>query len=75
MHYYLDQALSEMRSHLLDPVAHQLPESQVVAARADNKPWNKGDDSYKNDLPDIALELAPAQCIEFRNATVEIPDG
>ncbi len=30
MHYYLDQALSKMRSHLLDPVTHPLPESQVV---------------------------------------------
>jgi hydroxybutyrate-dimer hydrolase len=75
MHYYLDQALSKMRGHLLDPVAHPLPGSQVVAARADNKPWNKGDDSYKNDLPDIAFKPAAARRIEFRDATVEIPDG
>jgi hydroxybutyrate-dimer hydrolase len=75
MHYYLDQALSKMRSHLLDPVKHRLPGSQVVAARADNKPWNRGDDAYKNDLPDIALEPVAAQRIEFRDATVEIPDG
>ena len=75
MHYYLDQALSRMRSHLLDPVAHPLPGSQVVTAHADNKPWNRGDDAYKKDLPDIALEPAAAQRIEFRDAIVEIPDG
>ncbi len=73
MHYYLDQALSLMRKHLLDPIANPLPESQVVAASATHKPWDQK--SYKNDLPEIVPEPTRQQRIEFRRGIVEFPEA
>ncbi len=75
IHYYLDQALSKMRGHLLDPVAHPLPGSQVVTARADNKPWKRAMSPTKRICRISRSSPHAAQRIEFRDATVEIPDG
>lgn len=73
MHFYLDQALDLMHRHLSDPTAHPLPESQVVPAKADSKPWTA--DNWRGDLPGIALTVTDENRITFDNGVLAIPEG
>jgi hydroxybutyrate-dimer hydrolase len=73
MHYYFEQALTLMRKHLLDPGNNPRPQSQVVPATANHKPWTR--ETYWQDLPDIQIEPQDQNRIAFCGQVLSIPIG
>jgi hydroxybutyrate-dimer hydrolase len=70
MHHYLDCALDLMRAHLYDGAP--LPDSQVIRASGASRPWTE-EGSWKNGLPEIVMNAAPGERIEFKDKALKIP--
>ena len=70
MHHYLDLALDFMRAHLYDGAP--LPDSQVVRASGASRPWTE-EGSWKNGLPEIAMNAAPGERIVLESKALKIP--
>ena len=70
MHHYLDLALDFMRTHLYDGAP--LPDSQVVRVSGASRPWTE-EGSWKNGLPEIAMNAAPGERIVLESKALKIP--